>query len=61
MATRAKQLAGLFGPEADVYADFNNDPCACAPRDARLFARAAERAGLAPTRVPAADETLLGS
>ena len=31
---------------------FNNDPHACALRDARRFALAAEHAGLQPTRVP---------
>ena len=50
----AGRLASLWEREADVYVFFNNDPHGCAVRDARVFARAAERAGLAPTRVPTA-------
>jgi hypothetical protein len=38
----------------------NNDPGGCAVRDARWFALAAARAGLSPTRVPAARETPVG-
>jgi uncharacterized protein YecE (DUF72 family) len=52
----AGRLAGLFGPEDDVYAFFNNDPRGCAVRDAQRFAGAVERAGLVPTRVPSARE-----
>ncbi|MDX6646641.1 MAG: hypothetical protein QOK40_2368 [Miltoncostaeaceae bacterium] len=55
----ARRLAELWGPEADVFAYFNNDGCACALHDARLFAAAAERAGLRPTRVPAARDVRL--
>jgi uncharacterized protein YecE (DUF72 family) len=55
----ATRLAGLFCKEDDVFAFFNNDGCACAPRDARRFAAAAAKAGLAPTRVPAAHEVRL--
>lgn len=42
----AGRLAELFGTEARVYAFFNNDAGACAPRNAEEFARACERAGL---------------
>ena len=49
-----------WGPDAAVYVFFNNDPGACAVRDARRFALAAARAGLAPTRVPAAGEVHAG-
>jgi uncharacterized protein YecE (DUF72 family) len=49
----AERLAELFGQGADVFAYFNNDECACALRDARLFALALSRVGLEPTRVPA--------
>ena len=52
LATWVGRLAELFGPRADVYAYFNNDGRACAIRDAIVFARLAERAGLKPTRVP---------
>jgi uncharacterized protein YecE (DUF72 family) len=47
-------LADTYGGGEDVFAFFNNDPRACAVRDARLFARACERHGLAHTRVPGA-------
>lgn len=52
----AERLAELFGPAPDVFAYFNNDECACAPRDAHRFAVAASRAGLHPTRVPSAGD-----
>ena len=47
-----ERLEGLFGKRADVFAYFNNDGRACAIRDAIVFARLAEKAGLNPTRVP---------
>ena len=56
LAGWAGRLAGLFAPEEDVYAFFNNDPRGCAVRDAQRFAGAVERAGLVPTRVPSARE-----
>ena len=56
----AERLAEQWGAAADVYAFFNNDTRACALRDARVFAAAAERAGLRPTRVPIAGEVRLG-
>jgi uncharacterized protein YecE (DUF72 family) len=46
--------------DEDVYAYFNNDPRACALRDARVFALAGRRTGWAPTRIPDADEVTLG-
>ncbi len=52
LATWASRLHDLFGPEADVYVYFNNDQGAAAVRDAARFARAAEHAGLHPTRTP---------
>lgn len=52
LASWARRLAEGWGPEADVFVLFNNDTRACAVRDARLFAAAARRAGLHPTRVP---------
>jgi uncharacterized protein YecE (DUF72 family) len=55
----AERLAEGWGPAADVYVYFNNDGCACALRDARLFAAAVERAGLEPTRVPRARDVTL--
>jgi hypothetical protein len=49
-------LAERYGPNAEIYAFFNNDPRACAVRDARWFAAACRRAGLVTTRVPAAGD-----
>jgi uncharacterized protein YecE (DUF72 family) len=60
LATWAGRLAELVGPDADAYVYFNNDPAGCAVRDAGVFARAAARAGLRPTRVPAAAEVRVG-
>ena len=53
----AKHLAGLWPGSAQVFVYFNNDMHGCAPRDARQFAGAVRKAGLCPTRVPAAAET----
>jgi uncharacterized protein YecE (DUF72 family) len=52
----AERLAELFGSNADIFTFFNNDGCACALRDARLFALALSRAGMSATRVPGASE-----
>jgi uncharacterized protein YecE (DUF72 family) len=49
----ARRLAETWGPESDVYVFFNNDPRACAVRDAAVFARLAEAAGLSASRVTA--------
>jgi uncharacterized protein YecE (DUF72 family) len=46
----AERLAGMFDAGEDVYVYFNNDERACAVRDARRFARFAQRAGLEPAR-----------
>ena len=53
----AEQLAELWRPEEEVHVYFNNDGCGCAVRDARRFAGAVRRVGLAPSRVPPARET----
>lgn len=51
----AEWLAGEFGPDRLVYAYFNNDAGACAPRNALEFARICEAVGLfAPLAPPAA-------
>ncbi len=60
LATWAEALAGTWGPEADVYVYFNNDPGCCAVRDAARFARAAARVGLHPTRTPLPSEVRVG-
>jgi uncharacterized protein YecE (DUF72 family) len=52
LATWADRLAKGWGPDADCWVYFNNDPRGCAPRDAARFAAAAVRAGLRPSRVP---------
>jgi uncharacterized protein YecE (DUF72 family) len=52
----ADQLAELWGADADAYVYFNNDPRACALRDAYRFADACARRGLPPTRVPEPDD-----
>jgi uncharacterized protein YecE (DUF72 family) len=55
-----RRLSEHWRPEEDVYVYFNNDPRACALRDARFLAIAAHRAGLRPTRIPAAADVRLG-
>lgn len=60
LETWAERVASLWGGGEDVFVFFNNDPRACALRDAIVFARLAERAGLAPTRVPSPREVRLG-
>ena len=61
LSTWAAELAGLWAPGDDVFVYFNNDGRACAPRDASVFARAAGRAGLFPTRTPPAREVRIAS
>jgi uncharacterized protein YecE (DUF72 family) len=60
MASWAGRLAAQWSAADDVYVYFNNDPRACALRDARVFAAEARRAGFEPTRVPRAAEVTLG-
>ncbi|HYY78264.1 MAG TPA: DUF72 domain-containing protein [Actinomycetes bacterium] len=60
LAAWAARLAERYAPEADCFVYFNNDPAGCAVRDARVFALAAARAGLRPTRVPGAAEVRVG-
>ncbi|MGW6909971.1 DUF72 domain-containing protein [Streptomyces sp. NPDC054940] len=50
--TWAHRIADGFSDDEDVYAYFNNDPTGAAVEDAMTFARAAEAAGLGPTRTP---------
>jgi uncharacterized protein YecE (DUF72 family) len=52
MRTWAERLRSLWGPDADVYAFFNNDPGAAAIRDAALFGRICATSGLTVSRVP---------
>jgi uncharacterized protein YecE (DUF72 family) len=60
LETWAGRIAGTWSKDEDVYVYFNNDTCACALRDARWFAAAAQRVGLEPTRVPARGAVHLG-
>ena len=48
----AERLARLWPGSADRFVYFNNDPAACAVRDAILAAAEFERAALDPTRTP---------
>lgn len=57
LETWAKRLAETWSPGDDLYCYFNNDSNCCAPRDARRFAAAVDRAGLHPSRVPGWRET----
>ncbi len=59
LRARARTIASAFADGGDVFVFFNNDPRACAVRDARWFAAACRGAGLAVTRTPAADEVAL--
>jgi uncharacterized protein YecE (DUF72 family) len=52
LAAWARRLADGWGQDEDVFAYFNNDHRACAPRDAARFARQCARVGLRPTRTP---------
>ena len=48
-----ERLTEQWPADADRYAFFNNDPRACAVRNAARFAQLGARAGLRPTRAPA--------
>jgi uncharacterized protein YecE (DUF72 family) len=60
LASWVERLASMWEPADDLFVFFNNDTRACALRDAIVFARLAERAGLRPTRVPDPAEVRLG-
>lgn len=60
LATWVERLAHGWGTDADIYVYFNNDPRACAIRDAIVFARLAEAAGFEVTRAPRPDEVTIG-
>lgn len=61
LASRAGLVAELWPADAEVFCYFNNDRHCCAVRDARWFAAACRRHGLAPTRVPDAGEVQLAT
>ena len=50
------RLADRWSHDEDCYVFFNNDPRACAVRNAARFARLAQRAGAATTRAPDPNE-----
>lgn len=52
LASWVRRLRDSWQPDEDAYVYFNNDPRACALRDAIVFARLARRSGLQPTVVP---------
>ncbi|MEP7105664.1 MAG: DUF72 domain-containing protein [Chloroflexota bacterium] len=56
-----RRIAEIWPSDADVFAFFNNDHRACAPRDAGVFARLAAESGLQPTRTPDPGEVKLAS
>jgi uncharacterized protein YecE (DUF72 family) len=58
LAERLEELAATWGPAEDVVVYFNNDPLACALRDARELGLLAAARGLPATRVPAAEVPL---
>ena len=60
LASWVDRLTERWSPAEDAFVYFNNDPRACALRDARVFAAAGRRAGWAVTRVPRASEVSLG-
>ena len=56
----AERIAALWGPRADVFVYFNNDPLGCAIRDALRFAECLREVGLEATRVPLPDDIRVG-
>jgi uncharacterized protein YecE (DUF72 family) len=59
LATWVERLSDQWTPDEDVYVYFNNDPRACALRDAIVFERLSQRAGRRPTRVPMSREVTI--
>jgi len=47
-----ERIGSLWDASCDVYAYFNNDHRCCAVRDARAFARIADKRGIPVSRVP---------
>lgn len=60
LGTWVDRLTEGWGTDSDIYVYFNNDPRACAIRDAIVFARVAESAGFEVTRVPPPDAVRVG-
>ncbi len=60
LATWAGRVRETWPADADVFAYFNNDPAACAIRDAAVFGRLVARRQLRPTRTPTAAAVRIG-
>ena len=54
------RLLEQWSPNDDIYVFFNNDPRACAPRDAIWFADLMQKAGWETTRVPRRSDVTVG-
>ncbi len=52
LQTWVERLTEMWGTTSDIYVYFNNDPRACALRDAIVFGRLARSAGFEVTRTP---------
>ncbi len=57
---RGEELLRVCQEEDELYAYFNNDPFACAVRDAARFATALAARGVPVSRTPAVDEVRAG-
>lgn len=60
LASWVQRLSNHWAAPEDVFVYFNNDPRACALRDARWFAAAGRRARWSTTRVPGSRDVRLG-
>ena len=60
LADWADRLASIYDPTDEVFVYFNNDPRACALRDATIFARLMRRRGFEHGRVPRRSKIHLG-
>jgi uncharacterized protein YecE (DUF72 family) len=60
LAAWARRLADGWGPDAECWVYFNNDPRGCAPRNAAQFARSVSGIGRRATRVPSVRSTPAG-
>lgn len=61
LARCAADLAEQYPEDEDVFVYFNNDPLACALRDAAVFARACSKVGMTPTRAVSLDEVTIAT
>jgi uncharacterized protein YecE (DUF72 family) len=60
LASWVQRLSEHWSPGEDAFVYFNNDPRACALRDARIFDLLGVHAGWEATRIPRAAEVTLG-